>query len=252
MGFMNNTKRLINKHSTKILAGTAIVAELVGFWFMHKEAPEAHKRLEALPEDANWLDKVKAAGPVYLPAIGMMVLSGGSVIGCCALGEVKLAAMTNIAMMSERALQQYEQKMIAEVGQDKAQELHKKAVKEVMFADSDYSGEIEITQYGRDIFYDPLCRRKFTSSVKHIEEAVVKFNDSITSGLDMWGSVNDWYDFVGIKHAKLAGYVGWHIDRKLAIAFNPHKTEDGEIITDIVYYSMPVLPDGREPKDIHY
>lgn len=257
MGFWKIAGKFLSKHSTKILAGVAIVAEAAGLYFAAKEGPKAKELLDQLPDDASAWDKVKTVTPVYLPAIGMFILSSGAIIGGCAVGEVRLAAMTNIAMLSQQALDRAEQKLLDVTKTEdtekssEAQVAHQQACQEVITGPADYSGDVEITKYGRDIFYDPLCHRKFTSSIKHIEEAVIKVNTEITGGLDMWASVNEWYDALGIEHAKLGGLVGWHIDRKLSIAFNPHKTEDGEIITDIVYYNLPVLANGEYAHEVH-
>lgn len=235
------------QNSTRILAGGAIVSEIFGFYFMHKEAPIVKEKLDALPDDASWIDKVKTAGPVYIPAAGMLILSAGCIIGGCAIGEARAAMMAGLYSASETALRKYEEKMIETVGEEKAQQMHNEVAKELETnLKPTENSEVIYTAHGGDLFYDPLSARMFTSSESYIRSAVEKINDSIY-GIDMWAGVNEWYDLLGLAHPKLAGPFGWTIDYKLSVSFAPARTEDGRYYGVIVYYNKPRLYNGELP-----
>lgn len=249
-----NAKRLLKhlalwgkKNAPKILAGLAIVTEAAGFYFMHKEAPVVHEKLEALGEDATWKDKLKAAGPVYLPAFGMLILSSGCIITGCIAGERKAALLTGLYSASEAALRKYEEKVADVLGKEKAQEIHdeiaKDTVKEINIVDS----AICYTGNGTDLFYDPLTSRIIATSKQAIRNAEVEIKEKIQS--DEWATVNQWYDALGVERATLAGMVGWNNERKIDIGFYTDWTKDGRPCGVIEYYNKPVLYDGREPKE---
>lgn len=233
------------KHAPKLLAGTAIAAEALGFYFMHKEAPVVNDRLKALPEGATWKDKFKAAGPVYLPAAGMLVLSAGCIIGGCTLGEHRVAMMASLYSASEAVLRKYEEQAIDKLGKEKAEELHKAVAQEVLEDANIDPSQILNTGKGNTLFYDPLTGRAFRSSIEAVKNDSLEFKKYILN--NMWGSVNDWYDELGIEHAKLADIVGWNVDHNI----NPWYQEgsyNGELCWVIRHLEEPVMYNGKQPK----
>lgn len=240
----------VKKHSTKFLAGGAIGAEILGFWFMHKEAPVVRQKLDELPPTATTWDKVKTAAPIYLPAATMLLISGGCIVGgavAAASVEAKLVAMTNLAMANQATLKKYEEKMINEIGPEKAQEMHDQIAKEVCEeATPTNQGYVVATSHGTDIFFDPLCNTLFTSSEHFIRSAAANLNDRINGGTELYCEVNDWYYELGLKPAKLGKGWCWRIGHSISIDFStPKQLDDGRWYRDIIYFNMPVLPDGH-------
>jgi len=236
------------RHSTKLLAGGAIVSELFALYFVHRKAPEVRKRLDELPGNPSLMDKAKVVVPLYLPAIGMLFLSGGCVIGCCAVGEMQTAAMATLAATSQAQLSQYEKKASEMLGEDKAKELKKAVAEEHMKSVPAFDQRnIIATDHGCDIYFDTWSGRYFTSSKVWVEQAVARFNNSLT-GVNMWGTVNDWYRELDIPTIDAGGYAGWHIDYKLSIDYTQKETPDGRPCMVIVYYKEPKLYDERLPE----
>lgn len=240
------------RHSTRLLAGGAILAEAWGFYFMHREAPVVKERLDNLDPDAKWYEKVKTSVPVYLPAIGMFIVSSACIVGGCIAGEAKTAMMAGLYSASAAELQKYKDKMIETVGEDKAQEIHNDIARDLEKKSPSSFDEsmIEYTNHGGQLFYDPNTARFFTSTESYILKCVEKINSKIY-GVDMWVSVNEFYDELGITHAKLADPFGWNIDHKLDVSFAPAKTDDGRYYGVLVYFNEPRLYNGELPKNIN-
>lgn len=236
------------KHSTKLLAGGAIGAELLGFWFMHKEAPVVRKKLDELPKGSGILDRIKIAGPIYWPAFLMLGVSSGCIVGGCVLGEAKLAEMTSLAMASEAALSRYEKKVIDELGPKKANEIQQDIAKDLMKERpvGGSSCEIIATSDGADIFYDTLSGRYFTSCEKAIYEAVARVNKEIQGGVGMWVTANEWYSELGLPAIPLGKSVAWNPDNILKIEIgNFEETWDGRPCKPILYFRSPVIYNGK-------
>lgn len=238
------------KHLTKILAGTAIASELIGYWFMHKEAPIVRKKLDAMPPEATLWEKVKIAGPVYAPALLMLLVSSGCIIGGCIVGEKAVALMTAVASASEAKLIQMEKKMVETLGEEKAQEMHAEMAKEMAKQVSLEEKNIEYTSHGGMLFYDKLCSRYFTSSEDFIQRAAEKVNRDIL-GMDMWASVNQFYEYLDLKPAKLGEGFGWNVDHPLQVTFYADRSEDGRVYEVIVYYNEPRLYNGQLAKKVN-
>jgi hypothetical protein len=236
------------KHSTKLLAGGAIGAELLGFWFMHKEAPVVRKKLDELPKGSGIMAKIKVAGPIYWPAFLMLGVSSGCIVGGCVLGEAKLAEMTSLAMASEAALTRYEKKVIDELGPEKANEIQQGIAKDLMNERPNGDGPVDViaTANGADIFYDTLSGRYFTSCAKAIYEAKDKVNSEIQGGIGMWVTVNEWYSELGIDPIPLGKGKAWNIDHLLNVKIGDfEETPDGRPCKPILYFSSPVIYNGK-------
>lgn len=211
---VNALKTFWNRHSTKILAGGAIAAQGVGYYFMHKEAPIVHERLKELPEGAPLTDKLKIAGPIYLPALGMLLLSTGCIVGGVISGERKIAVVSGLYTASQAALTKFEDEMKATVGEEKTQQAKEEAVRAFLADDPKAGGKIQEvpinTDDGTDLFQDPFSGRWFYSSRAAIENGVASFNRELMSSI--WANVNDLLGFWKLPECKLGDYVGWNAD----------------------------------------
>lgn len=240
------------KHSTKILSVIAIGAEAAGFYFMHKEAPIVRDRLDELGENAGFIEKFKVAAPVYIPAAGMFLLSSGSIIGGCALGERRVAMLTGLYSASEAALRKYEEKIIDKIGPEQAKEVKQEAVKEVMREQASCGNEIIYTGNGVDIFFEPFSGRYFASSREAIDRGIAEFEKRLHS--DIWCSLNQLYDCWDIPRTDLGGYFGWNsddiVDKPMDIGFSGSIAPNKHSCQEINFYNEIKLYDGSSPRYI--
>ena len=226
------------RNSTKLLAAGAITAEAIGFYFMYKEAPIVRDRLDSLPESANWKDKIRVAGPVYLPAIGMLLLSAGCIIGGCAAGERKAAIMASLYSASEASLRRLEQKVIEEVGPEKARELHDQATEQLAQENPPEPSNIKNTGKGTKLFFERKTGQWFLSSYAAVKNDEATFNQHLSSSI--WADLNEWLDCLGIERAELGDFFGFNLDSRLKIRITDgHRTTDGEQYYIIEYLSGP-------------
>lgn len=248
--FFKSAWGLIKRNSTKILAGGAIAAEVLGFYFMHKEAPVVRKRLDALPEGTKWYEKVKVAGPVYLPAIGMLVLSTGCIVGGCALGERKAAIMASLYSASEASIRRLEEKLVDEIGPEKAKELHDAAVEDLAKANPPSPSNVKLTGKGDQLFFERRTGQWFRSDYNAVINAATTFNgyllEKCGAGLDF----NEWLECLGAERSEFGDYWGFNVDHKLNLSLtDSHKTETGEQYFIIDYIDNhgygPVMYNGK-------
>lgn len=228
------------RNSTKLLAAGAISAEILGFWFMHKEAPIVRDRLEELGPDAKWYEKVKVAGPVYLPAIGMLVLSMGCIVGGCALGERKVAIMAGLYSASEASIRRLEEKIVKEIGPEKAKQLHDAAAEYLAKANPPTPKNIIKTGKGDDLFYETRTGQWIESDYNAILNAAVTFNEYLLQKCGAGVDFNEWLECIGGDKAWFGDFWGFNIDHRLKIYLtDDHKTDTGRQYYIINYVDCP-------------
>lgn len=233
--------RFLKRHAGKILAGCAIASEVLGFWFMHKEAPIVKERLDELGDDATWIDKAKVAGPVYLPAFGMLLLSVSCIAGGCAVGERKAAILSSLYSASEAALMQYQDAVVKKLGKDEAQEIQNEIAADICKKNPPVVADVVETGKGDQLFCEPLTARYFKSSRVEVEAAVNRINKRIFS--DMWVTANDWFYELGLSEpAALGDYVGWNVDNLMSVSFTPGETINCDQTCFVIgYINRPVF-----------
>lgn len=242
---LKTVANFMKRNAGKILAGMAVATEFLGFWFMHKEAPIVRDRLEALGEGATWKDKLKAAGPVYLPAAGMLLLSSGCIIGGCVAGERKAAILSGLYSASEAALRQYEEKVVDALGKDKAREIHDSIAQDVINERPVSAEVVYATGKGDQLFYEPLTGRYFTSSINEVAAAATRINRRII--VEMWASANEWFNELGLESVGFGDIAGWNVDHMLEVPdgkdhkFTTSQTDDGRSCFVVTYFVRPVL-----------
>ena len=83
---------------------------------------------------------------------------------------------------------------------------------------------------GKDttLCYDAMFGRWFRSDVDTIIRAVNEINRKIVAG-DMYASLNEFYDEVGLPPVEAGEYLGWNIDDgTIEIDKHPGLTDKGE------------------------
>lgn len=219
--FFKSIWSFCTKNSTKLLAAGAIISEAFGFYMMHKEAPIVHERLKELPPDANWKDKVKVAGPIYIPAAALFLLSSTCVVGGCVSGEKKIAMLTSLYSASQAAIQKCEDELVARVGPEGAKQVKNEMVKEFLTSEepkkeTNYDpfddNNVYHTGKGSQKFKAPFTGAIFTSSLEAVKNDIAEFNLKISN--EDFGSVNELYSCLGIPEVeKLGGFVGYPVNK---------------------------------------
>lgn len=234
--------KFARKHTPKLLCVGAISAEGLAMWFMHKEAPVVRKKLDELPPGATNWEKIKVAAPIYIPALTMILMSMGCIVGGTVVGEAKAAELATLLGSSEAALLARQKKAVEILGPEKAQEIEDAVAKDLVEQNPPpiVASEIIATGNGDQLFFEPLSGRYFTSSKTEIEKAANKYNAKLIR--DIWGTVNEWYDELGLEPIGLGDARGWNVDHFLDISFIAQGAPNDRTCWVIDYkFSRPLL-----------
>lgn len=261
--FFKNIGKGVSRRSPEILIGMGITGMITTTVLAVKATPKAlelieqekRKRIsEATIEEAReWadaggvkispVDYVKLCWKPYVPAAVTGVFSVACVVGASSKYAKRNAALATAYKLSTTALQDYREKVVETIGEKKAKDIRDKVVgdkvekKEVEVA----SPKSNVIESMKDvIFHDMAFGQTFYSDVESIRKAVNDFNYEMLSS--QYGSLNDFYDLLGIEHIDIGNSLGWNISRDGQLEVSCDRTsvtKDGRPCYVLEYHKAP-------------
>lgn len=222
------------KHSPEILTGIGIAGMITTTIMAVKATPKAlDKMVEIKEKRKNQEDKKEFAkdvitkvAPVYIPATVIGGLSISCLIGASSVNFKRNAALATAYTLSESALKDYQNKVIETFGEKKDEIVRAAVSKDKIEKDPVENKEVIITSNGNTLCYDSLSGRYFKSDMQSIKKAVNDLNYRMFS--DMYVSLNELYDELGLEHNDTGDLLGWTIDRgQIEIEYDSHIASDG-------------------------
>lgn len=247
---LNTAKHVMKKRSPEILTGIGIAGMISTVVLAVKATPKA---MELIEEEKKFKEKeahegdifteedernafnltpietVKAAWKPYIPAAITGIASVACLIGANSVHVRRNAALATAYQLSTTALSDYREKVVETIGEKKENNIRdkvaKKQVEEHQVADT----QIIMTGKGNTLCYDSHSDRYFRSDIDKIKNAVLTLNERMINGNEMYISLNDFYDEIGLKHTEVGNSIGWRIDKgKIDVRYSAQITEDNE------------------------
>lgn len=259
-GTVNAVKSTLTKRSPEILTGIGIAGMITTTVLAVKATPKAlmliedEKRAqnEHLLEDAKEkglescarvnklkpMETVKVAWKCYIPAAITCAASIACLIGASSVNLRRNAALATAYQLSTTALSEYKEKVTEVLGERKEHNIREKIAEDKVKNNPVRKNEVIITGGGDTLCYDCLGGGYFKSSMDKIKKAENELNRLMLR--DMYVSLNEFYDELGLRHTKLGDDLGWNMDDGLIeINFSSHLTEDGTPCLAIDYNVAP-------------
>ena len=236
----------IAKHSPEILTGIGIAGMITSGILAVRATPKALLLIEAkhtelgLEHDEKLppAEAVKATWKCYIPAAVTSLMSIICLVGASSVSTRRTAALATAYKLSETALAEYQEKMIEEVGEKKERVIRDKVAEECIKKDPVSNHEVIITGKGTTLCYDGTFGRYFRSDIDSIKKAINKVNRNVVT--DMYVSLNDFYDEIGLSPTKIGDDLGWNLDDgEIDVDFSSQLAEDGTPCLVIRYTVAP-------------
>lgn len=248
--------RAVKKRSPEILTGIGIAGMITSTVLAVKATPKALKLIEKEKSDQNqklWneayeksqenlkqitklkpIDVVKVAWKPYIPSILLGTASVACLIGANSVHASRHAALYSAYKLSETALTEYKDKVKELVPEKKVKEIKQKLAEDKVDKiiekepkTKDTESKVIVSSDGDTWFIDPFTNQPFLSTTAKIDAAVNRVNRLLMG--DMFASLSDLYDMLGLDHTSNSDDIGWCID-------------DGLIETD---YSDAIVRNGK-------
>ena len=248
--YAKTLKRFAKKKSPEILTGLGIAGMITTTVLAVKATPKALQLIdeeklnkciehaETNDEEAGIIPKVEKLTPVetikvawkpYIPAGLLGMASIACLIGANSVHARRHAALYSAYKLSETALSEYREKVVETIGEKKEKAVREKVAKDKVDNSTASRSEVTIVGTGEVLFYEPISDRYFMSTIETIRRIINDMNYAMSYGSEMYVSLSQVYDELGLKHTSISDDIGWNIDKGLVEAdFSTTMTDDGK------------------------
>lgn len=238
----NGVRTVLVKRAPEILTGVGIAGMAGTAVWAVSATPKALRLIEeekerqnAVLADEGWETRVEKLRPAevikvtwkcYIPAVSLGFASAACLIGASSVHLRRNAALATVYQLSQTALNEYKEKVIETVGVEKEREIQDKVAEEKVKKNPATNNEVFIIEKGSTLCYDAISGRYFKSDINKIKSAVNEVNKTLLD--DMYISLNEFYDEIGLPHTSIGNQLGWNVNKGLIdIYFSSQIAEDG-------------------------
>ena len=247
--FIKTTQKNISKHSPEILTGLGITGMVMTTVLAVKATPKAvrlleekKKELELNPDEKlRPIEVVVTAWKPYIPAAVTGVVSIGCLIGASSVNARRNAALATAYQLSTTALSEYKEKVVETIGEKKEQQIREKIAQDKVDKNPVSKSEVIIAGAGNVLFLEPVSMRYFTADIEHVRKIINDLNYRLTSGMEEYISLSEFYDEIGLSHTATSDDMGWNLyrDGQISIEFPATTAEDGRPCLMLDYNVSP-------------
>lgn len=244
-----DVRSFIKRNSPIILTCIGAVGVVVTAVMAAKETPKALSLLEDAKEEkgedlTKW-EKVKIAGPIYIPSVITGAATLACIFGSNAISKHKQATLMSAYALLDNSYKEYKKKTDELYGEEAGEHIRSKIAKDK------YTGDIKPLQDNKELFFDFYSGRYFEST----REAVMWAQYETNRAMVVNGAVglNEYYDLVGLEEKPEYGLLGWSCGKIKETYWHPwiefefeetiieEESEDSSGITCTIIH-MPMEP----------
>jgi len=227
-----NTQRLAQENKSVLLtavgvAGTVSTAVLTGrasFKAAEMIIEGENNRIDEHQEPASRKEMIKLVWPLYIPPVGVGIITIGAIITANRMDAQKAAALAAAYGISERSFQEYREKVVERLGESKELALRDEIAQDRVNRDPVQNKQVIITGNGDVLCKDNISGRYFQSSVETIRRAENTVNHDIIH--HMYASLSSFYEHIGLPPTRHSDEVGWNTNNLLEVTFSTTMSTD--------------------------
>ena len=235
--YLKRLEQLTVDNSPTILTGLATFGVVTTAYLSGKAAVKAEYILmnDGVPETTR--ERLELTWKCYIPPVAAGVVTVGAIIGAQHINNRRAAAMATAFTIAERGYEQYREKVIDRLGEDKELEVRDEVAKERLKENPLSDTTVIVGKGGTHLCYDAFSGRYFESSMETIKQAELTVGYQILH--DGYASVSDLYYELGIPPTAISEEVGWNTDSPLRIVYSAILAEDDRPCIAIDYDLHP-------------
>lgn len=240
-------EKLAIDNSPAILTAIAVTGTLTSAFLAGKASFEAadiiadeQYRLDLHPTSHKLEPKEKfyLVWKLYIPSTGTAVVTVVCIVAANRIGSRRAAAVAAAYTISEKAFTEYKEKVVEKMGEAKEQRVRDDVAQDRISKNPVGSREIIITGNGNVLCYDMYSDRYFESDMETLKKAQNDLNYTILN--DLYASLGDFYDLIGLSTTPYSDEVGWTSEKKLDIRFSTSLSDDQRPCISLDFSVQPV------------
>lgn len=239
--------REISRNSPTILTALGVAGVVTTTVMAVKATPGALKAIQDAEDEAYSRDtdhyeftswgKAQIAWTFYIPTAIMGVVTIVCIVGSNSINIRRNAAIASAYAFTETALKEYQEKVVETLGENKARKIHDEIVQDHLNNNPLSTKQIVFLGKGDTLCYDTMTGRYFKSDAEVIRRAENHINSVLLN--NMYASVNDFWEAIGLPDTSLGEDLGWTADHMLELDFTSKLTDTGEPCLVIDYLVKP-------------
>jgi Family of unknown function (DUF6353) len=249
----NKMKYLVNENSTTILTAMGVVGTVTTAVLTGKASFKAAKIIAAnertvilYDEDDSKIDKsvhltskekIQLVWTQYIPPAASCAITIASIVVSHRVDAKKIAALTMSSAVTERAFQEYKDKITQKLGEKKAEEVRAEIAQDRVNKNPVEGSQVIMTGTGDVLCYDNLTGRYFTSSMEKLRGAENDINHQLLHR--SYASLSEFFEIVGLGATTFTDSVGWCMDIPLNVQYSTTLSVDGRPCIAIDFEPMP-------------
>lgn len=248
---VKNLGGVISKNSPTILTGAAVAGLITTTILGIKATPKAISVLddytwnlyldEGLDEDkvpfSEWVvwktkndptpkkDIFKLTWKLFIPTVAVGTATIICIIGSNRISLRRNAALASLYGLTQTAFSEYKAKVVETIGKNKELKVRDDISGDRVKNNPPSRNEVILTGKGEVLCYDSLSGRYFKMDIEKLRKIINELNRDLIS--DMFLSLNELYDAIGLDRIKLGEDIGWDVNKgMIEIDFSAQLTED--------------------------
>jgi len=234
---IKNLGKFADDNSPAILAGVGVAGVAATAVLAARGATHAERILSEEAPDLPLKEQAILVWREYIPATVVGVGTATAIIMSTRIGMRRTAAMTAAFSLSEKAFTEYRDKVVEQVGKNKATKVAD-AVAQDQVSRTPVPGSLVVIEGSDQLCFDSWSARYFKSSMEELKKAQNDLNHRIL--MDNHASLSDFYDMLGLEHTQDADDIGWNVDKLLEIEFSTCISPDQKPAISIRYRVEPI------------
>jgi hypothetical protein len=238
---LSQGKVLLNGNAHTVLT-TMGVAGIVGTSYLtgkatFKAAELIAEKEQIAEESLSRKEKVQVVWQLYIPPA---VIGAATIVAVVAANRVaakKIAALAIASGVTERAFQEYKDKVIEKVTKPKEEDIRAEIAKDRIVANPVGTNEIILAGTGDVLCFDMLTGRYFQNNIEGIRRAENNVNFEIAQ--HMYCSLSRFYDEIGLPPTGFSDTVGFNLDRKCEVKISTVMSTDNRPCAAIDFHFLP-------------
>ncbi len=236
---IKTVKEFVRTESPSILTAVGVAGLISTTALAIRATPKAIILLDREEnKDLSKYDMFKVVWKCYIPTMAVGGLTAVSILMANSINSKRNAALAGIYSITETAFQEYQEKVIEQIGKGKEEKIRDSISQDRLNKDPLSGREVIFTGKGDTLFYESLSARYFKSDFETIRKIINDFNQTILSR-EMYKTLNDLYYEMGLEETELGRDMGWDVDAILDIHFSAKIADSGVPCIVIEYKNRP-------------
>lgn len=213
-----------------VLATTALAVRATAKSIAHMQADGVD------PSSIGIKEKVAYSWPFFLSTAAVASTTCVAIVFANRIGLRRATALATALTVSERAMTEYQNKVVERYGEFKEQEIRDSIRQDRVNANPVDQREVIILG-GDQLCYDAYSGRYFQSTMESIKHAINRLNYQIVH--DNYASLTDFYNFIGLEGTSISDEVGWNVSELFDVQFTTTMSADGRPAIVLDYRVTP-------------